>query len=216
MVGNSIIALAVVFLGVVSAWMLSSTGIFRKISKTKKSVGKKMDEIKKGGDIEITDPPVILYKEPGTRKYHKVIMTRKDFRIGSSAKCDLVLDDAKVERFHAEIIKKIKGGRVAYYFVNHARVNPTDIYDCEDNEYNSLLPRESVELDEKDAFYIGDTKIVVKLHESRRCPTETERIMNKKKTHTPEKREFVKKTEGTGKKKRVDTVRIVSRNELDI
>ena len=221
MLGTWIVVLAVVFLLCVAIWMLSSTGLFKKIRSTKKAVGKKMDEMRKEGDVEITDPPVISYKEPGKRNYRDVVMTRKVFRIGTSAKCDLVLDDPKVERIHAEIVKKIKGGRVAYFFVNHGKVNPSNMYDCDARDYDPLLPRESVELDEEDLFYIGDTKVIVKLNENKHVPTNTERILYEEKKGTREKREPSKKTkstktESTGKKKRVDTVRIVSRNELDI
>ena len=219
MLEKVLVVLAVIFIFAIAGWMLSSTGLFREIRKTRKSVGNKMKEVRAGTDIEITDPPIISYREPGKRTYIDVVMAKKAFKIGSSPKCDLVLKDAKVERLHAEIVKKIKGGRVAYFVVNHAKVNPVTIYDHEEDTYDSLFPRESIELDKADAFYMGDTKIIVRLEEKKHNPTGTERSLNKRKksvSEAPETGKRGKKVNSTDKKKRNDSVRIVSRRELDI
>lgn len=175
--------------------------------KTSQYVKKRMDGIK-GKDIALVNAPIIYYKYPGENRYHKVEMTKKKFTIGRGSKCDLQLNDDRVEELHAILQKGQQGNRICYGYTNCAVINPSEYFVKKHNDYFNMERKEQVELDKKEAFYIGDVKVIIEIPKRKRELTGTEfaGVAEDRRT-TNVARKF---------ERRQSTQRIVSKDEIDI
>lgn len=133
-------------------------------SKLLKSVKKNdlPDKVRKINQVKILNGPMIYYKCPGDREYHQIQMTNKIIKIGRSAKNDIILDDESVEEVQASIEKKIVDNKVYYEFVDLSKYNPVEYFNQAKHIYEYVGFKRGVILDANEAFYIGETKLIVK------------------------------------------------------
>lgn len=207
MIGKIIVVIVVFLIIVLVVYLMSGSGIGKKIQSSGKAVSDKIDRSKEKREIEVVNGPVLQVKNPGERKYHPVNVTKKEYKIGRGKGNDLVLDYKTVEERHAVIVKRLKGDRVFYEFINYAKTNPTEYFNKRKNAYEYLGVKDGVELDAREMFFVGDTKIIITLPQSVHMAGDTEGLQ-------------MEKTENIIKPvqahiNRADSDRIVMRNELD-
>ena len=176
---NSIIVIGIVVLiGVLSWYLLHDVPAVKQFFKTSKSMADKINKAAKGpAAIKIANGPVLKVKEPGERSYNTVELTKDVVRIGSSKRCDLVLEDDAVENLHAKIEKKMKGNKVYYEFINLSKRNPAEVLNQDSQEYEYLGNRKGVVLGDSEAFYVGNTKILFKTPVRNHVPSNTDRML---------------------------------------
>lgn len=222
MSGKLIVAGIVILILIVAAYLFHDSDVIENVKKTGRSAARKMNEEKQKREIAITDAPEIRIKEPGEKRYRKAVMDKKEYRIGRSSKDDIILNDRKVQEGHARIEKKLTGDRVCYVLINLSRVNPVEVYNADKKRYEYLSYKEGIELDETTALYIGDTKLLITLYKNRHTPGNTERVFRQTSSSEVQSENF--DTSGSSDTKtfkkqfrdRSESVRIVTRNELDI
>lgn len=178
MSGKIIVFCVIVLILILVAYLFHDSEMMSEMKQSGKAVVKKVENAKEGRDIEITNGPIIQIKNPGEKGYHSVTVTKKEFKIGRNKNCDLTLDFKAVEDKHAIIIKRLKGDRVFFEFINYAKINPSEFFNKQKNKYEYLGYKDGVELEAREAFYVGDTKILITIPQSSHIPTDTERIEN--------------------------------------
>lgn len=110
--------------------------------------------------------PTIYVRVPGQKHYVSVKMDKLTFSIGRNSDNDIVLDDPTVSDVHAKIVRfKDKWGAF-YYFHNLKTTNGTHYYNQDKKKYELLKQNEKIDLEEKEAFYIGDYKIIIETPQS--------------------------------------------------
>lgn len=178
MSGKLVVFGVIILIVLVVLTVLQGSEFAGKVKKSVKKVWDKLGKLRRKTDIEITNAPTLQIKMPGSHKYQTVEVTKKKFKIGGGSEKDnhLLLNDAKVEIHHAAIEKKLKGDRVCYEFINYAKTNPSEYYNKRKKRYEYLGYNDRVELDPREAFYVGDTKIIVTLPVLNHLPTETEMV----------------------------------------
>ena len=226
MTGKLIVAGVVILIIILLVYLFHDSGFVKTAGKNLQAVGEKVHAEKR--EVEITDEPLLKVKENSGKKY-QVKDRKKVFYIGYGSKNDLILDDAKVEEVHAKLEKKLKNEHVYFCLTNLSKTNPTEILNKAKDKYEYLGYKESIELDDKNAIYVGDTKILIMLKYNH-IPGQTERIVSGKaeeaKTVRKTAKKTAKKTEtpagSRGKYSNVqpeyersESVRIVTRDELE-
>ena len=116
---------------------------------------------KAGTNTVYSGAPVIHVRVPGQKYYVSKEMDKKVFTIGRDPENDIVLDDPKVSGFHAKIVRHKDRWGAFYYFKNGTPTNGTHYYNQEDLEYQIMKDKEAIDLEEKEAFYIGDYKLII-------------------------------------------------------
>lgn len=167
----SIVVLMVLILGlylVLDSNLAESTVVFFK--KLKKMCSRRQ--------VELANAPVLSIREERSGKYYNVTVDRKVFRIGSGKKNDLVIPSSTVEEKHAVIYKQQKKDRVYYELVNYARSNPVEHYIKAKDCYGYLRYKAGVELEDDEAFYIGETKVIFSIPKIVHRASRTERVPN--------------------------------------
>lgn len=128
--------------------------------------------------------PTICIREQGKKFYKKIKMHTQKFIIcGPDAKekfsrADniIVIDDPTVEKKHVEIIKRCKDEEVYYELINYGKINPVYYYNHEDDDYKPLAHKQGIQLKERDAFYVGNVKMIITIPTNVYKPSQTERI----------------------------------------
>lgn len=118
--------------------------------------------------------PTIYVREPGKDFYVSTKVDKRRFVIGRDEDCDIVLNDPHVSGKHAEI--KMFSDKMGsfYYFHNLKPVSGTEYYNQDKEVYENLKHGEKIDLEEKEAFYICDYKIVIHTPQIERKVTEDE------------------------------------------
>ena len=176
---NSFIVIGIVVLiGILCWYLLHDMPAIKQTLKTSREVAGKINKATRGpAPIKIANGPVLKVKEPGDHSYNTVELTKDVVRIGSSGRCDLVLEDDAVEKLHARIEKKMKGNKVYYELINLSKRNPAEILNQDSQEYEYLGNRKGVVLGDSEAFYVGNTKIIFKRPVRNHVPTKTDRMV---------------------------------------
>lgn len=180
MSGKLIVLGVFVLIVLVVLVIMQGSELSKKMAKSGKKAGAKVKEIKEKKEVEILDGPEISVKPPGAKKYHSVKMRKKEFLISNGGKRnpDLVLEDPKVEGCHAVIKKRISDNRVWFELINYAKTNPTEYYNPAKKRYEYLSYKEAQELGPREYFCMGETKICIRIPESKITPP-TELIKGK-------------------------------------
>lgn len=215
-IGNIIVLLIVVLIVAMLMYLfkINIAGLGKKVTAPLKNKSK---EIKEKNIVKINGP-IIKYREEDKSKYDVTVMDTKVFRIGRGEKNNLVFDSLLVEDEHAVIYKRQNENRVYYELVNLGKTNPVEYYNKQKDTYEFLRYKESVELDVRDAFFMGDMKLIITTPVNTHQPTRSDYMDNaeaKKKAQTPPKAE-PKEESGSYESKRVKSERIVRRNEVDV
>lgn len=206
--GKFIVLGVIILILILVVYLMHDSELGKRMSKKARSAGKKVKEVKNKPSVEMVNAPKIYYKYNGERKYHEVEMSEKMFDIGQGSKRKLTLNDRKVEERHAEIVKRVKGGRVYYEFINYAKINPSEYYSKSEDRYYYLGYREGIELDVREAFYLGDTKIIIDNPMNNHIVGPTERVgkeQGSEETRT-----------GSSRTERFASERVSNHREIDI
>lgn len=178
MYGKIIISLIVILIMILVVYLFGTKGTLKKL---KEIVGKGRKVICHQTELQVTGGPVIYVRPKGVKNYQKIKIREKEFPIGRLQNNKLVLNSPEVEKKHAVIRKVVKGDHVYFEFVNYARTNPTEYYNKRKDGYDTLRYKEGVELDAREAFFVGDVKIIITIPGLCHRPTETERVKVKNK-----------------------------------
>lgn len=179
----------VVFLIVIlMVYLMYDSGLIKGLKRSGKSAADRMGQIRDRKEVKVANGPVLQVKNPDGHGYCKVEVTRKEFKIGRGKNNDLILNDKTVEERHAVIVKKMRGELVFYELINYAKTNPVEYYNKQKNAYEYLRYKDGVELDAREAFYIGNTKIVVTIPVAAHIPSDTEYMQRTEGTDTSEYR----------------------------
>lgn len=217
MVIGNVIVLLIVVLMVAMLMYLFKINIADFAEKLTNPVKNKSKEMRAKNVVKISGP-LIKYREESKSKYDSTVMDTKVFKIGRGEKNDLVFDSLLVENEHAVIYKRQKENRVYYELVSLAKTNPVEYYNKQKDTYEFLRYKEGVELDARDAFFIGDMKLIITTPINTHQPTRSDYIDNaekKKKEQTPPKAKLKEEAVSYGTK-RVESERIVRKNEVDV
>lgn len=208
MSGKIVVLAVIVLIVVLVIYLMHDSGFIKDTKNPGEFIRDKIAQLKENREVEITNAPVLYVKNPGEQAYRKINVTKKKFIISSNKRSDLVLDSKKVEDRHAAIVKRIKGDRVFYEFINYAQTNPSEYYVKRKNAYYTLRKNAGVELDSREAFYVGDTKIIVVIPAAAHIPTDTESVGGK---------EYLgERTAYSHMGYERPTERVVNRKEIDI
>lgn len=178
MYGKIIISLIVILIMILVVYLFGTKGTMKKL---KKIAGKGRKVICRQTELRVTGGPVLYVRPNGKKTYQKIQIREKEFSIGRLQNNKLVLDSPEVEKKHAVIRKVVKGDHVYFEFVNFARTNPTEYYNKRRDGYDILRYKEGVELDAREAFYLGDVKMIISIPSLCHHPTQTERVKVKNK-----------------------------------
>ena len=132
--------------------------------------------IKEEKEVEISNGPILKVRFEGEKNYHETRVDKKEFKIGRGRRNNLSIDSKTVEEKHAVIYKRQKGSSVYYELVNYAKNNPVEYFNKRKQAYEYLGYKDGVKLDSREAFYIGDNKIIVSIPVITHSPTCTEYI----------------------------------------
>ena len=127
--------------------------------------------------------PTICIREEGKKTYKKFKMHTQKFTIcGPDAKEKfsqdnmIVIDSPTIEKKHVEIIKRCREEDVYYELINYGKINPVYYYNHNEDGYKPLAHRQGIELKERNAFYVGNAKMIITIPANVYKPSQTERI----------------------------------------
>ena len=161
----------------------------------KDSAGKTAKKEKKGtkepkpfsnGPKELVNPPTIFIRLPGQKEYYNYKMTSPTVTIGTGKGNDIVIhDDDTVEKKHAVIKKVLKQDRSFYEFINLAKTNPSQYRNSSRRgKYEIMGYKDGQELEQgTEYFYVGQTKLMIKIPSEVHGHTDTDTLQPKKKNN---------------------------------
>lgn len=206
MAGKIVVLGVVILIVILAGYLVHDSLALKKMKET--DVKTMFHEAAADRGPKILNGPTISYRCPGDSEYHHIQMTKKKITIGKDPSNDIVLEDDSAEGKHAFIEKKVKGNSVCYEFVNLSRYNLAEYYNQSSNIYEYLAYKQGVVLDDKEGFYIGETKLVITLPKTYHAPSKTERMIIN--------REEMRRTEATVVCKGEPSLRAVFKDEIDI
>lgn len=139
--------------------------------------------------------PTVYVRVPNQEYYVSTKVDKIKFTIGRDPDNDIVLDDETVSGVHAEIVRFKDRTGAFYYFHNLKPINPTEYYDQEINDYVVLKNHEKIDLEEKEAFYIGEYKIIIETPQVDRIVSDDELEVKKQTENTYKQENYKKKSE---------------------
>lgn len=128
-------------------------------------------------NVRIANGPVMCVKSPGEIEYKQIPIMNRSTKIGSSRSSDVVLNDEFVEPVHAMIRKVVHENDSHYELINLSKYNPIQWFNQMTNDYEVVKYKRGVILDAQEAFYIGESKVLVKCPVAKHIPTNTERLI---------------------------------------
>ena len=176
MEGRIIVLLIIVLIVILMVYLFQDSNLLKELKSVQENILDKLNDVKESREIELADRPIIYYRLENEGNYRPVSVNRKKFKIGRGKNNDLIFKSKTTEEKHVVIYKQYKNSRVYFELVNYGKVNPVEYYNKEKERYEYLGYKEGVELDGRDAFYIGSTKIIMVVPIFIHKPTDTERI----------------------------------------
>ncbi|GFI51213.1 hypothetical protein IMSAGC020_02423 [Lachnospiraceae bacterium] len=176
MIGKFIVFGVVSLMVVLTVWLLHDSDFVKYIIEYKGKIISVTKGKKEEKEVEISNGPVLWVRFEGQKNYYKAKVDKKEFRIGRGKKNNLSISSKTVEEKHAIIYKRQKGSSVFYELVNYAKSNPVEYYNKQKQVYEYLGYKDGVKLDAREAFYIGNNKIIVSIPVITHSPTFTEYV----------------------------------------
>lgn len=174
MIGKFIILMVVVLMVVLMLFLLHGSDFFTHIRNCKDRLIETVQKKKEESEVKISNGPILRVRFEGQKRYCEMKVESKRFQIGRGRKNSLPISSKTVEKKHAVIYRRQKGRNVYYELVNYAKSNPVEYFNKQKQVYEYLGYRDGVKLDVRDAFYVGENKIIVSLPEISHSPTSTE------------------------------------------
>lgn len=114
---------------------------------------------KKIGTRLFGGPLVSVCSDTGVWSSYRV--NRSGWTAGRSLKADCIIDDETISGRHFRIYKVKDGERFEYYLQNLSSKNPIEILNSERRCYEFLHFKESVLLEGRKIFYVGNRKMII-------------------------------------------------------
>ncbi len=128
-------------------------------------------------NVRIANGPVLCVKAPGQIEYSQIPIVNRMTKIGSSRSSDVVLPDEFVEPVHAMIKKVVHDNDSHYELINLSKYNPIQWFNQMTNDYEVIGYKRGIVLENQEAFYIGESKVLVKCPVAKHKPSRTERLI---------------------------------------
>lgn len=178
MLSKVIVLVILVLIGLLVVYLFHDSPFVKQMTDQGGKLEEKFKKHTKKKSVKIADRPVIFIKEPGTTSYQQIEMNHKVVSIGSGEKCDIVLDDETVEPLHVKVNKVFQGNDICYELINYSKNNPVEYLNQLDGVYEYLGYKKGIVLDANEAFYIGETKMIIKCPPKHHFAEKTERDMS--------------------------------------
>lgn len=188
MIGKLIIFMVVALMVVLMFCLLRGSELTAYIRGCRDKFIEAMQRKKEEREVKILNGPVLRIRFEGRKRYCEVKVESKEFWIGRGRKSALPISSKTVEKKHAVIYKRQKGNDVYYELVNYAKSNPVEYFNKQKQTYEYLGYKDGVKLDAREAFYVGENKIIVLVPVNAHLPTSTEYISFNYKEEVPDHR----------------------------
>lgn len=106
--------------------------------------------------------PTVYAKGPEADGFKKYPVLKDVTTVGRGNDNDVILRDPAVSEYHGEILKVRDKEGFYYIYRNLSKTNPTEYLNQEEKKYEWLDYKDEVFLGDKEGFYIGETKVIIK------------------------------------------------------
>ena len=165
--------------------------------------------------------PVLYAKGPEADAFKKYPALKDETTIGRGEDNDVVLKDPAVSEHHGVILKVRDREGFYYVYRNLSKTNPTEYLNQEEKNYEWLDYKDQVYLGEKEGFYIGETKVIIKTPNMGHKPEKDDlsepkakKTENSQKTEMPEMDDMNEDSGNTADVTRHATKRSLDRDDV--